>query len=371
MHLQYGHPSKKSNFSKIERIHRIALLKPTGCLNSTPTAALEVITNTIPIRLRLQELLATEYVRLLRKNDNHPLKVIALGEQHLLNSSNPQLVLPSQMMHCAIRSTAKRVDLSNIDKDPTYDPEMLCCRSFTRKALTPVDLGIANTRSKVQSNEAKAIADSYINQLNKNCLIRFTDGSALGNPGPCGAGAAIYIESISSTPVLLKRPVSAKSISYHGELSAIDLALEFCQPFFAAPTNINKIVILPDCQFAIETISSFQYPSNFTNILCKTYERVKLPSSKQIKIEILWIAAHTGIIGNELADKCAKTAAAEATESIFKNSTPLSYSEVKKEIKQNIIESWQRQWDRNEQSPTLHNIKPKVSTKSINHPQTR
>ena len=209
-------------------------------------------------------------------------------------------------MHCAIRSTAKRVDLSNIDKDPTYDPEMLCCRSFTRKALTPVDLGNANTRPKVQSNEAKAIAGSYINQLNKNCLICFTDDSALGNPGPFGAGAAINIESISSIPVLPKRPASAKSMSYHGELAAIDLALEFCQPFFAVPTNINKIVILLDCQSAIETVLSLQYPSNFTNILCKTYEGVKLLSSKQIEIEILWIAAHTGIIGNELADKCIK-----------------------------------------------------------------
>ena len=93
---------KESNVSKIERIHRIALLKATGCLNSSPTAALEVITNTIPIRLRIQELLATEYIRLLRKNDNHTLRVIALGEQHLLNSSNHQFILPSQMMHCAI-----------------------------------------------------------------------------------------------------------------------------------------------------------------------------------------------------------------------------------------------------------------------------
>ena len=105
-HLEYAFAVwasiKESNFSKIERINRIALLKATGCLNSTPTAAFKVITNTIPIRLRLQELLATEYIRLLRKNDNHPLKAIALGEQHLLNSFNPQLILPSQMMHCDV-----------------------------------------------------------------------------------------------------------------------------------------------------------------------------------------------------------------------------------------------------------------------------
>ena len=158
MHL---HPSKNQISVKLKEHTEWPLSKATGSLNSTVTAALEVITNTIPIRLRLQEFLATEYERLLRKNDNHPFKV----KQPLLNSSNPQLILPSQMMHCAIlsRSTAKRVDLSNIDKGPTYDPEMLCCRSFFRKAMTPVDLGNANTRSKVQSNEAKVIADSYIN----------------------------------------------------------------------------------------------------------------------------------------------------------------------------------------------------------------
>ena len=78
------------------------------------------------------------------------------------------------------------------------------------------------------------------------------------------------------------------------------------------------------------------------------------------------IAAHTGIRGNELADKCAKAAADKAAELTFKDSVPLSCSEVKKEIKQDIIESLQRQWDRNEQSRTLHiNIMPKVSTKSV------
>ena len=109
-----------------------------------------------------------------------------------------------------------------------------------------------------------------------------------------------------------------------------DLALEFCQPFFAASTDINKTVIISDCQSAIETVSSLQYPSNFTKILCKTYERVKLLSNKQIEIEILWNVAHTGNMENELADKCAIAAADGAAESTFKDSTPFSCSEVKK-----------------------------------------
>ena len=82
---------------------------------------------------------------------------------------------------------------------------------------------------------------------------------------------------------------------------------------------------------------SFQYPSNFAKILCKIYDRTKQLSDKSVDIEILWIAAHTGIIGNDLADQCAK----EAAELDFDDSLPLSFTEVKKEIKNDTIVKWQ------------------------------
>jgi len=34
-------------------------------------------------------------------------------------------------------------------------------------------------------------------------ILVFTDGSTLGNPGPTGAGAAVYLEGYNTTPVLL------------------------------------------------------------------------------------------------------------------------------------------------------------------------
>ena len=80
---------------------------------------------------------------------------------------------------------------------------------------------------------------------------------------------------------------------------------------------------------------------------------------------MLWIAAHTGITGNEPADQCAKEAANEAAELEFDESQPLSFTEIKKEIRNDTIANWQRQWDRNEQSSLLHNIKPNVSLSSI------
>ena len=51
---------------------RLALLK------ATPMAALEIVTNVVPIHPRLHRLLAIEYIRLLCKDYSHPLKIIAM-----------------------------------------------------------------------------------------------------------------------------------------------------------------------------------------------------------------------------------------------------------------------------------------------------
>ena len=125
-----------------------------------------------------------------------------------------------------------------------------------------------------------------------------------------GSGVAIYTES---APVLLKKPVSKKSISYHGKLVTTDLALEFAQPYQSSHQHINKIIILSDCEAAINMASNFQYPSmNLTDIICKIYKQIKDLNKKSINIEFLWTAGHASITGNELADKCAKEVAQEA-----------------------------------------------------------
>ena len=128
---------------------------------------------------------------------------------------------------------------------------------------------------KLKATEQNVLPMNTLIKLNTNSQICFTDGSALANPGPCGAGAVIYVDSVSNVPILLKRPVSSKSVSYHGELAAIDLVLEYCHPYSTSHPDINKIIILPDCQSAITTVSSYQYPSNFTNIQNKATKVIK------------------------------------------------------------------------------------------------
>ena len=45
----------------------------------------------------------------------------------------------------------------------------------------------------------------FLNQSTDREVLLFTDGSALGNPGPTGAGAVAYVDGYKCSPVLLKK----------------------------------------------------------------------------------------------------------------------------------------------------------------------
>ena len=63
--------------------------------------------------------------------------------------------------------------------------------------------------------------------------------------------------------------------------------------------------------------------------------------AKGAEVSITWIAGHTGLTGNELADSEAKKGALEAKS--LGTADSLSVNEAKKEIHQAILTAWQRQ----------------------------
>ena len=95
------------------------------------------------------------------------------------------------------------------------------------KSITDEELGSSGKRSAEQARLAKITTADYLSKLPNTTLIVFTDGSALGNPGPCGAAAIIHTHGLDMEPVILSRAISRNSSSYHAELAAIDLALEY------------------------------------------------------------------------------------------------------------------------------------------------
>ena len=63
-----------------------------------------------------------------------------------------------------------------------------------------------------------------VNEVSAKALVCFTDGSCLTNPGPCGAGTAIYHPEGQLDTI--KQPVAAYGSILLGELVAILSVLE-------------------------------------------------------------------------------------------------------------------------------------------------
>ncbi len=221
-----------TQISLLEDVHEAALRKLTGTHGGSATNALEVLLGVLPFRLQLQEMLGKEYIRILRKPKSSRVKeLIAECE-----NSDTNIVNPAKLMKVAIRETARMVNLENLDPEPKYSEDLIT--TSLRKCYIPKwqELGSSHSRNAAQQRLATKSVQDHMCSLPHDTLPIFTDGSALGNPGPCGSAAVIYINGLSNEPVTLNEPVARKSTSFHGEVAAVNLALNYV----ANSTNITQ-----------------------------------------------------------------------------------------------------------------------------------
>ena len=80
------------------------------------------------------------------------------------------------------------------------------------------NLGNSANRSKKQMEEGQQMIQQQLDTTDINTMIAFTDGSALSNPGPTGAGAAILSHGQHSSPTKLANAVDHLSNNFHGEI---------------------------------------------------------------------------------------------------------------------------------------------------------
>ena len=174
------------------------------------------------------------------------------------------------------------------------------------------------------------------------------------------------INSIDSEPIILSSGTSTNSNSYIGELDAVDMTLDYllgCQHIH------HRIVILSDCQSAIIAILAKDPHTRCRNIR-NIQRKATALTNRGSKIEITWVAGHTGLKANNLADEAAKLGAKEAADWV--DDTPnIPSSAMKAKIHLNIIMEWQKKWDADSSATITHQLMPYVSDKTPPSPSRR
>ena len=352
------------SYKKLEEVQRTALRYATGTRFNTSLSTLEAMTKTPPIRLRLEERLVCEITRILSTAENDPVKVLFIERMNDVNFMKEKRL---SVIHIAkplfrdigmsLDTVAKNIEIAASSQLPpsTVFPNII--------EIDDGKWGNSGNRSSEQIKNAKDATASFLQLLPKDTVPVFTDGSALKNPGPCGASAVLYRDGLSCEPSVVNKSVSLCSTSFHGELVGLDLAVESGLKA-QQHSDMKCLHIFCDCRSAIKSVSSFKCLKSHNQVKTAFLEKVAELKSKHIQVNLTWVAGHVDLIPNEIADVSAKDAALKASQS--KNLMPaVTKASIKAHARNWLVKRWNRAWSYGVTGRKYCELHPHVECKTL------
>ena len=160
-------------------------------------------------------------------------------------------------------------------------------------------------KSKIKETTQNTVNSN--NHVNTNISI-YCDGACSGNPGKSGSGLALYKNG--AKPILYYGNYVKNGTNNIAELNALYKALQLAEEIKTS----EKVMILSDSKYSIDCITTWAYGWKAKGWTKKTGEIKNLDLIKdahnlyeQIKNKIIikHVKGHSGVEGNELADRMA------------------------------------------------------------------
>ena len=177
-------------------------------------------------------------------------------------------------------------------------------------------------------------------------MIIYTDGSKIGG----GVGAALSCWKGEAETLARKYVLASFCTVFQAELFALYQATKV-----ALGSSEQSTCILSDSRSALELLGD-QDASHPMVFFIK--ENLKRANEQKKLVRLFWVRAHIGIPGNERADELAKSAAANKKKAPDYGECPISF--VKRTIRHNTIEEWDRRYRKEETGKTTKAYLPDV-----------
>ena len=353
------------NCTNLDRVQRKGLAMCLGVPSTAGIEALQVEAEVKPLEIRREELAIRQAARVLMKDDGDCIK--ACWDRFVESDVVEQKISPFGKMNIQLADLTSNtgISLHTLEKEFTYQD---CLQPSKSKPEYWSCLGSSKSRSSEQEQLSREIIGELLEKCDLSTAVAFTDGSCLGNPGPCGAGACVFLPD-KTEPTLLKQPVSSRGSILLGELIAIKMAINyiFNTRHQRPPNNVKKVHVFSDSQCAIGHLTLGWEPNSHKATISEVKSDIQKLVDSGVEVEISWTPGHADIKGNEKADQMAKEAAQEAKEKTESELPPATtLCDVKIAARNSGCKKWQERWDKAETGRDLFDFRPKVDFK-LNH----
>jgi ribonuclease HI len=170
--------------------------------------------------------------------------------------------------------------------------------------------GSAGTRTPEQRANCIHYTRHIIASIPDVGLTGFTDGSAVPNPGPCGAGIAIWRGTACLRLASFALGQGSNNI---GELLAVGILCRMVLENQSLLSDVTCMFILSDSQLVVNALNEIASPKTLRFLVGLALPLLSL-LRELVPVRVIWIPGHVSTTGNDQADACAKTgAAASAT----------------------------------------------------------
>lgn len=317
-----------ANFSKIEKIQWKACRIISGCMNSTPTNALEILTMMPPIEIRFEKL-NMKFFYFIMSINCHPLKskIQKLKNMgvYFLNFKAPRNLFINDSFPFGTKTEWKYL--------PMID--------------TQIHDIIANKKDANQKYIEVHFKD-LMHSKYKNFTKIFSDASKREN----STAAAITFASIEQN--FEKKFKLPNEISiFTAECFAIYASLEYAEKL-----SRKNICINTDSLSAIKAIENAQNTYKNHHVITKICEKTNYLITKGFRVVIVWVPSHCGVMGNERADKLANEAHENPDQVI---NIKLNFKEISEmRFKNTTIKKWQEIWNESEKARFCYSILPSI-----------
>jgi ribonuclease HI len=309
---------------QLTAVQRAGTLAITGGLRTSPTDALDALAYTIPATQLIDKWCSKAAVRLATVPPEHPLfKLVKSSAKRFVNRHKAPL---HHLMHIFKLNPSAISKIAVAVRNP-MDNHKLHLR-----------ISIANSKESSKLEAANATERIKV----------YSDGSEIN--GKVGAAALLFRPGKPTRTLHYHLGRDTEHTIQEAEMVGLLLGLHLVKTETAGNTTY---ALGTDNQAAIKSLSTplVQSSQKIALTVLKTAASIqKRRASNKYALTLRWTAGHSGIDGNEQADKAAKAAAGGASSDkkllppLLRNKLTINPTALKREHSKTIKTKWKREW---------------------------